>query len=648
MRACELRLSLLALLAASAPVVAQTAPLARQVAAPAADILDGTVRLPDPSAAAHLSRGWFERLAFRTGAAGDVSLHEVVVERDGALEFAFLAADCAAWRVQLRGTVGGWRDVDADFGCERDVSGAGDDLPGMIVDRRRLRGLPVGRWTLRIEAPRGRGTADAWFACASGGDARLVAWLDGWRVVAGETPPLLARVEGARAVRVEALLEGQGWSTRVPLHDDGLHGDGAAGDGTHGAELPPQATGRVQARVEALGAAERGEAFARSVPLSFVVEAPLLELSKRLDSRAQPDGRLALELEARFVAPARRVLAAAEVWARDAGGASVPVCWLARIVDPRPVGRDSSVRGAAGLHVLPLELDLRWLEHAAVRGPLELRSVRVQDPDSFVVLAEADLVPVAARVPDSTARAPRPATPQMLQGAAFAAAAGWSPAGPHAPAAPQLLRPGLLLSHGYCSSGAIWPDADFQQPKLAFVDANANRSHDQFAQRLAQAAQAAGLTSFGIVGHSQGGAAALHLRTYYSSPLDRSNGPRRIQAVATPWLGTPLASLGFFACGTNDNMTPSGAAAWLANIPNWARAEVHCWTVADNGGSCNFFTSLLLSDPEDGTVERARGELPGGVLMGHAPGWCHTTGMSHPACYHDHARNAQMDAQAAR
>jgi hypothetical protein len=34
--------------------------------------------------------------------------------------------------------------------------------------------------------------------------------------------------------------------------------------------------------------------------------------------------------------------------------------------------------------------------------------------------------------------------------------------------------------------------------------------------------------------------------------------------------------------------------------------------------------------------------------MGHVTGWCHTTGMTYPANYTDHARNQEMNAQAAR
>ena len=63
---------------------------------------------------------------------------------------------------------------------------------------------------------------------------------------------------------------------------------------------------------------------------------------------------------------------------------------------------------------------------------------------------------------------------------------------------------------------------------------------------------------------------------------------------------------------------------------------------------------ILSNDPEDfgrfydGTIEMVKGQLPGAHSMGHKLGWCHTTGMSNPASYTDHVRNAEMNAQAAR
>ncbi len=85
---------------------------------------------------------------------------------------------------------------------------------------------------------------------------------------------------------------------------------------------------------------------------------------------------------------------------------------------------------------------------------------------------------------------------------------------------------------------------------------------------------------------------------------------------------------------------------WVSDTGYWA--EVFTWTTSNSGAASNFLTGLLLVDPEDGTVEKTRAELPGGNNMGHVVGWCHTTGMTNPANYTDHARNLAMDAAAAR
>ena len=42
------------------------------------------------------------------------------------------------------------------------------------------------------------------------------------------------------------------------------------------------------------------------------------------------------------------------------------------------------------------------------------------------------------------------------------------------------------------------------------------------------------------------------------------------------------------------------------------------------------------------------GQLPGAVNEGHVEGWCYTTGMADPPQYQDAARNAEMNALAAR
>jgi pimeloyl-ACP methyl ester carboxylesterase len=426
------------------------------------------------------------------------------------------------------------------------------------------------------------------------------------------------------------------------MHDDGRHEDAAAGDGLFGALVPDTIRGDVRARVEITGTTAERAAFLRAVQLSFPVLEPRLMLEEAATARLADARRLDVAIAALPLAPRTRLHVSAEVWGRDANGASVPVCWLSRQLEPgEPSGR-------AGTWSLGLALDTRWLDVARAHEPLELRAVRVQDPDTDVVLDALDRIPLVLESPLPPLGETREITPEMLTGSSSLTLGSIAPGGPLAPIGPTAIKPALMLVHGYCSGGSIWPAADFTQPKVVFLDPDENRTHDQFAQLLDQKAQATGLSSFGVVAHSQGGAAALHLFTYYASGLDLASGGRRIQSLATPYQGTPLASLGGFLCGVNNDMTPSGSATWLAGIPSWARAEVWYWTTSNSGSACQFLTDFLLTNPEDGTVEQFRGQLPGAHSMGHSTGWCHTTGMSNPASYTDHVRNQAMNAAAAR
>jgi hypothetical protein len=300
--------------------------------------------------------------------------------------------------------------------------------------------------------------------------------------------------------------------------------------------------------------------------------------------------------------------------------------------------------GRGGEWQLPLYLDARWLDVARVSPPLALHNVRVQDPDSEVPFDQVDWLPLqVTALPPVVGHGLRHVTPAMLYSPILAPRPEPGQVQEDNPGPHQGL---LLLVHGYCSNGSIWPASDFSQPKQEFLDPNQNRTHDQFAQLLQHSV--VGRTSFGVVTHSQGGMAALHLYTYYNSGLDGALGPRRIQTLAAPYQGTPLASLGSFSCGVNNDMTYAGSTLWLAGIPTWARNEVWYWTTSDGGSPCNFFTGLLLTNPEDGVVEVSHGQLPGGHSMGNVTGWCHTTGMTYPASYTDHARNADMNTNAAR
>lgn len=610
----------------------------RQVAAPAGDILSGRLRLPDPADTASVSFAAMLPLSFERAADGGwLADTRYPVERGGELALVLVSPSAANWKLLAAPAGGAPRPVEELFPFERSVSFAGEALPGWIAVRIDLHGVSAGEYDFRVEAPASRAPDSGWLFASASRELRARAFVDTQRLVAGAPVAVVADASGREHLATGSArltLENESELREVEMHDDGAHGDGAAGDGRFGAFVPADLLGNLRARVDLAGSARGGLGFARSVQLAFPVLAPKLLLDGTATARLVDDRRLGISLGAQPLAALARLHVSAEIWGRDAEGEPAAVCWLSKIMLPHEHGASWQ---------LALELDLDWLEVEGLRAPLELRAVRVQDPDTEVVFDTLERLefstPALAR-PRSSGGA---ITAKMLTGVSGTTiGAGTQPP----PEFPHYRS--LLLVHGYCSSGSIWPAADFSQPKLEFLDPNANRTHDQFAQLIAQRASSQHVASFGVVAHSQGGPASLHLLTYYTSGLDRASGGRRIQSVAAPYQGTPLASLGAFACGVNSNMTPSGAATWLAGIPTWARAEVSTWTTANSGAACNALTSIFLSDPEDGTVEKFRAELPGGNNLGHVVGWCHTTGMSNPANYTDHTRNLTMDAAAAR
>ena len=389
-----------------------------------------------------------------------------------------------------------------------------------------------------------------------------------------------------------------------------------------------------------IGHLESGlRSFDRTMPEEFnrIVADELSVRAGTVYGKSISDRRLALDLDVSIAkASSDHYRVIGEVWgtSRD-GKRAVPVAWIG--------GMSEVDQGR-----LPLSLDARWIAKAHAVGPFTLRNLRIEDPNHFIPLAKIASLPVdlgalpkaaferTVSVDDEMLQGPRPLNANLGKGVGTR----------------------LLLVHGYCSGDAWGPVASQFSNASVFKDFNQNRSHDQFANLIKNFG--ATWNSFGVVAHSQGGAASLHLYTYYWSGLDYATGARLIQSVGTPYQGTALAgnaavlgSVFGIGCGTNTNLTYSGAASWLAGIPTTRRAKVNYYTTSFTDRSwvydyCNMATDVLLSDPEDGTTEKAYGQLSGAVNQGHKTGWCHTSGMRDPAQVTDSSRNSTMNANAAR
>jgi len=453
--------------------------------------------------------------------------------------------------------------------------------------------------------------------------------------------------------------------TREVVHRDRIGVERAA-------ILPRNAHGHSLLQLPALGAGLHSVRLdvTADLPGQGVIERtvlyPLMMLEARYGltgataARVLDESRLEIELglDVRTPVPGH-LYAYAEVWVR---GGRKPIAWIGGMTHPRGERENAA---------LPLVFDARWMALADVHtGGLELRNVRIQDPDTFVPYDQIPVLPLTADRLPSAASAPRSSvrvddTLYFGKGdITIPRPAGLEPVQSRTHPVPD----GILLVHGWCSGGNPWPEWQFNDgPTREFADFSASRSHDSFAQRIRDQGNANFTNQFAIVAHSQGGAASTHLRAFYNSRLDNSTAPRRIQSMGTPYGGSILMDyyvatgpLGWLIgwlisdCAPSFSLSTVGSALWRNGIPNSVRSQVYFYRTRHNRPS-NFWqrlqfwrwnckiSSYVIPSSDDGVVSHREGRFSNARSMGITDGECHTGGMKHTAQYLNSSRNAIMD-----
>ncbi len=582
--------------------------------------------------------------------AGGMSAQMTLPVETDSVRFLVFSGDAMGWNVGLRSPTGGTEKAARALASDNRLMNFGTGNAQHPTEYYALEGVESGEWTVKLSAA--NGASQRGFVLVEGqSDTQLVSYQTHTRQIVGErigfVASLYGETESGEVLHAKAaghvgsatlrVTTPSGEVQNLRMYDDGKHADGAAGDGIFGGDFLADKAGQYLAQVTVRGSNRNGRPVVRSAEHPLPVVARTIELAgtKAAATTAAVAGRLDLNVPVAADKSGQHYRGYAEVWGTSASGKPVAVAWVSGMVTPD--------KGAVSFG-----LDTRWVALAGAQAPFELRNLRLEEPDSFITMASADRLPLSTPALNIKARPSEIVIDEAMTQGVRPASIGNSDKG---------VGTRLLLVHGYCSGG-VWPASQFSNAST-FLDANQNRTHDQFARLI----QSFGNTwnSFGVVAHSQGGAASLHLYTYYWSGLDNATGARLIQSVGTPYQGTNLAgilaTLGSWfgvGCSSNANLSYSGATSWLAGIPTWARGKVNYYTTSFKltnwytNDYCQFATDLVLSDPEDGTTEQAKGQLSGGVNRGHVTGQCHTAGMRDPAQYLNSSRNSTMNSNAAR
>ncbi len=636
-------LSLAIALMLAAPL-AQAQIVPKQLAGPPSEF--ASMAPANPADAAIYSKSALLPISMSADKAGGFSANvDFPVEGNNA-RFLVFSGGALDWDVGMRAPTGGSVKAARSLVTDHHTADFGMGSVNHPADYYEFDNLAKGKWNLKLAAA-SKAQSRGFVLIEGESSTQLVSYQTHARQLVGERMGFVAslfaetekgasfgKAAGSVASASLRVTRPGGETQEFAMFDDGKHSDGRANDGIFGGDFLVDKAGEYLAQVTVRGSNAQGLAIVRTAEHPFpVVGSSLQVTATKANAVSVSDGRLDLRVAVAGEKASQHYRAYAEVWGTDANGAAIPVAWVSGMTTPD--------KGSIGFG-----LDTRWVALAGAQAPFEMRNLRIEDPDYFVTVASADKL--AMNVPTLKAAKPGPIVVDeaMTMGVRPALASSDKGVGTR-----------LLLVHGYCSGG-VWPVSQFANSSQ-FADFNQNRTHDAFARLI----QSFGATwnSFGVVAHSQGGAASLHLYNYYWSGLDRATGSRLIQSVGTPYQGTNLsgilATLGNWfgvACGSNNNMTYSGASSWLAGIPASSRAKVNYHTTSFRltnwytNDYCQFATDLVLSDPEDGTTEQAYGQLPSAINRGHVTGQCHTAGMRDLQQTMDSGRNSVMNTNAAR
>ena len=201
----------------------------------------------------------------------------------------------------------------------------------------------------------------------------------------------------------------------------------------------------------------------------------------------------------------------AQVWGTGKNNEEVPVAWISGLVD---VQKKELCVGHC--HYIKMQLDSRWLEFANAKPPLTLKRVSLEELKGYITLSTADSIKVAS---DDHLLNWTPSFKEENIEIDWEMKEGYNPYRIKKDNTTSSETGTLVLLHGYCAGDDYFPPEHFTD-YFVFNRYGKNMLHDEYAREVLKDLDEAGVTRYSTYGHSQGGAVATHLYTYYMSGLD--------------------------------------------------------------------------------------------------------------------------------
>ena len=275
--------------------------------------------------------------------------------------------------------------------------------------------------------------------------------------------------------------------------------------------------GMYKSLVQVIGKLSDGTGFIRSLWYVFTVAHPSIELTGKVQGslhthKVSQRDIIDFNIDVNWDGSVLSYRAFAQVWGTGENKEEVPVAWISGLVDVQK--REFCLFNC---HYIHMQLDSRWLELANAKQPLHLKSISLEELKAFITLSKSDTLEVTA---DDKLLKWSPSFKTETIEIDWEMREGYNPY--RVKKADNVSETGqLLLLHGYCAPGNGFL-LDYFDDYLLFENYGQNLLHDEYARRVYDYINDKGATRLSVYGHSQGGAVALHLYTYYQTGLDTS------------------------------------------------------------------------------------------------------------------------------